>query len=165
MKRVICTVIVLMILASCRQANLLTYKRKQYYSESSVISRDSVLTLYQNVCFNIPNMMDEEFCHTLKLSFTDTLAAKTKKVLDLEKDTALVKAQYSRFSVWNWDSENNQLKGRVEILTWDSSGILLKEKVMVYDYRRKTTRRFTGTRLFTRPARHAVAEEYTNDKD
>lgn len=139
----------LTILASCcSRTNLLTYNYQKYYEENSIITSDSTFKLYQNICYNKPGVIDEEFCYYLTLKFTDTTAAKTKRILDLQTDTLIVKAGYGIFSVWNWSDENNKVSGQIEILKWDKDEVILKEKVQATDYRRKETKKFIGTRFF-----------------
>ena len=139
-----------MVLTSCVSSNVLTYKNRQHYKENSIITSDTVFKLYQNVCYNKPGVIDEEFCYDLKLTFLDTAAAKTKKTLDLQIDTNIVKAEYGIFSVWNWSNENNKVAGQIEITQWNSDKVTLKENVIVTDYRRKETKKFKGTRTFIR---------------
>ena len=140
----------LLVLTSCVSPNVLTYKKRQYYSENSIITSDTIFKLYQNVCYNKPGVIDEEFCYYLKLIFFDTTAAKAKKTLDLQTDTDIVKAEYGIFSIWNWSNESNKVFGQIEITHWDSNNVTLKENLVVTDYRRKGNKKFKGTRTFTR---------------
>lgn len=43
---------------------------------NNIIASDSTFKLYQNVCYNKPDVIDEEHCYDLKLTFFDTTAAK-----------------------------------------------------------------------------------------
>jgi len=140
----------LTILTSCSRTNLLTYKHKKYYKENSIITSDSTFKLHQNVCYNRPSVIDEEFCYDLTLKFIDTTAAKTKRIIDLQADTLIVKAGYGVFSVWNWSDENNKVSGQIEILKWDKNEVTLKENIKVIDFRRKETKKFVGTRTYKR---------------
>lgn len=139
---------ILTILVSCSRPNLLTYKYKRNYSENSVIGKDSPFKLYQTVCYNKRGVIDEEFCYDLTLKFIDTNAAKTKRILDLQSDTLIVKAEYGIFSVWNWGNENNNVSGQIELLKWTKNKITLKENIQAIDLKRKETKRFVGTRTF-----------------
>jgi hypothetical protein len=150
MKKLILTNCILIILAPCSQTNLLTYKHKKYYSENSIITSDSVFKLYQNVCYNRPGVIDEEFCHELTLTFLDTTAAKIKKILNLATDTLIVKSHYGIFSVWNWDDENNKVSGQIEIINWSNDGITLSENIITNDQRRKEIKKYKGTRTFNK---------------
>ena len=139
-----------LILASCGHPNLLNYKRRKYYEENSIIKKDSIFELYQYVLYNRLGIIDEEFCYNLTLTFLDTAAAKTKRILNLATDTLIVKSSYGRFSVWNWSDEHNIVTGQIEIVTWDKDGITLKENIIVLDYRRKETKTYKGTRTYNR---------------
>ena len=150
MTRLILTYCFLTILTSSCRTNLLTYKHKKYYKENSIITSDSTFKLYQNVCYNKPGVIDEEFCFDLTLKFIDTTAAKTKRILDLQSDTLIVKAGYGIFSVWNWSDENNKVCGRIEILKWDKDEVIVKENIQAVDFRRKETKKFVGTRTYKR---------------
>jgi len=141
---------IILILASCISSNILTYKNKHHYSEENVIMIDSSFKLIQSVCYNKPDIIDEEFCHNLKLTFLDTAMAKAKQTLDLEVDTNIVKAEYGIFSIWNWENENNQVSGQIEITYLDTNQAILTEDIIVTDHRRTETKVFKGTRTFTR---------------
>jgi hypothetical protein len=129
---------------------LLSYKHKKYFKENSIITSDPTFKLYQNICYDRPGIIDEEFCYSLTLRFIDTTAARTKRILDLQTDTLIVKAGYEIFSIWNWSEENNNISGQIEILKWDKNEVLLKENIKAVDFRRKETRKFAGTRTFKR---------------
>jgi hypothetical protein len=150
MTRLVLTYCILTILASCSRTNLLTYKHKKNYKEKSIITSDPNFKLDQNVCYNRPAVIDEEFCYHLTLKFIDAAAAITKRILDLQADTLMVKAGYGTVSVWNWSDENSKVTGQIEILKWDKDEIILKENIRVIDLRRKETKRFMGTRSFKR---------------
>jgi hypothetical protein len=150
MTRVILTYFILTILTSCSQTNLLRYRHKKHYKENSIITSDTTFKLYQNVCYNRPGVIDEEFCYELTLTFIDTVAAKTKKILNLATDTSIVKSRYGIFSVWNWEDENNKVTGQIEIIAWDKNSVTLKENIFASDYRRKETKNYKGTRTYKR---------------
>jgi len=105
------TYCILTILTSCSRTNLLTYQNQKYYSENSIITSETTFKLYQQVCYSRPGIIDEEFCYFVTLKFIDTTAVKTKRILDLQADTLIVKAGYGIFSVWNWSDENNKVSG------------------------------------------------------
>ena len=107
-------------------------------------------TLYQDIGYNSPGVIDEEFSYTLNLIFLDLATAKTKKKLDLTRDTAIIRSKYGVFSVWNWDDEDNKVSGQIEIITWSKRSVTIKENVFIYDVRRNEKRTFIGTRTFKR---------------
>jgi hypothetical protein len=130
---------------------LLTYRHKKYYNEDSIITSDTTFKLYQNVCYNRPEVIDEEGCYDLTLTFLDTTAAKTKKNLNLATDTLIVKSRYGISSIWNWQEENNKVTGQIEIIAWDRNAVTIKENIFVSDYRRKQTKKYKGRRTFKKP--------------
>ena len=150
MKRLILTYCILTILTSCSRTNLLTYKNKKFYEENSIILSDTTTKLYQRILYNRPGIIDEEFSYDLTLTFLDTAAARTKKILNLETDTLIIKSRYGVFSIWNWEVENNKVSGQIEIVAWDKNSITLKENIYVSDFRRNETRNYNGTRTYKR---------------
>ena len=139
--------LVLIVLNSCSQ-NILNYKSQQYYEEYNTIESDSIFKLSQNICYNKPGLIDEEFCYCLTLQFTDIAVAGPKKILNLFKDTATIISRYRINSIWNWDDENNKITGKVRKVKWSKDEITLKENVTVTDYRRNKIKRYAGTVRF-----------------
>ena len=144
------TYIILATLVSCSGTNVLTYKNRLYFHEKSTITNDSISKFYQLVCYDKPNVLDEEFCYDLTLIFPDTIVIKAKKSLNFSIDTAIIKSKYVLSSVWNWSSENNKVAGRIKILNWNRNEVKLKETIIVFDFRRKQIKKFVGTRVFKR---------------
>ena len=142
--------IAVLILSSCVGSNVLTYKDREHFKENSVITSSTTFKLYQHACYNKPEILDEEFCYYLTLVFLDTAAAKTKKVLDLQTDTNIVRAEYGIFSIWNWSDEHNDVSGQIKITQWDNDQVTLIEDVIAKDHRRNETKKFKGTRTFVR---------------
>jgi len=122
------------------------YKNKKYYTKENTIANDSIFKLCQMVSFS-PRAIDAGHVSRLYLTFLDTNAAKTKKVLHLETDTLIVKSKYDFWSVWFWDDYNpDKIKGTIKILQWDTDKIILKENISVIKakkrvekYREKST--------------------------
>ena len=139
--------------------NLLAYKDSTYYKESSIIQTykshsKNELILYQEVCYNEPVIIDEEYCYTLKLIFLDKENIKLDLVLNLANDTSIIKCEYGVLSGWSLNYDNNiQISGQIEIIEWGKKRITIKENIIVYDKRKNTKRVFVGTRTFTRQKR------------
>ncbi|MEI8204717.1 MAG: hypothetical protein WCH34_16985 [Bacteroidota bacterium] len=140
----------LTILISCNVTRVLNLKHRKYYTERSIISSDTLTTLIQMVSYNVPHVIDEEFSYELIFKFIDTTAAKTKRILNLETDTAIIKTIYDIASVWNWEEETYSLRGKIEILEWKTDSITIKQNVIVDDKRRKDILKFKGKRTFTK---------------
>jgi hypothetical protein len=138
---------VTLVLAACGY-NVLHLKYRRHYTERSILTRDTVRTAYQQACYDRRNVIDEGHCYYLRLRFPDTAAIHGGMRLDLERDTALVRADYGLFSIWNWSEERNTVRGTITVLEWSPGHIRLNERVRVEDERRDETRRFNGTRTF-----------------
>lgn len=143
-------VLIVTFIFSCTKNNVLLYKHKKYYKENNIITSDTIFTLYQKVCYNKPGVIDEEFCYSLKLEFLDTNLAKSKRIIDLQSDTLILKASYGLFSVWNWENEETRISGQIEIIKWNPKGVIVKEHILCEDIRTNEINRFLGTRVFTR---------------
>jgi hypothetical protein len=144
------TYLILILLTSSCGKNLLTYKHRMHYREDNIIDSVNNSKLCQSVGYNRPGVVDEEFYYELRITFLDSAAAKTKRVLDLEKDSSIVHVTYGIFSVWSWEAEKNTVKGQIEIKNWDPSGITLKENIVATNFTRKETKKYKGTRTFKR---------------
>lgn len=140
----------LLIFSSCSYKNLLKYKHKKNYQEKSVIKSDSKLKLYQNVCYGRPNTADAGFCYKLKLTFLDSINAKNKRILNIEKDTLIIKCSYDKSSAWFYGSDKNKITGQIEIIKWGLNEIILKENIIITDSDWKERNKFKGTRSFKR---------------
>jgi hypothetical protein len=147
MRTITTACIFLMLLTSSCSKNLLTYKYKRHFYEHSTFLNDS--TFVQSISYNRRRVIDEEYAHKLIFSFYDIAAAKEKKILNLKTDRDIVKTSYDLFSVWNWEDENYELSGEIEILKWDKNKLKLKEKIKVIDHQRKETYHFVGKRTFS----------------
>lgn len=140
----------LLMLAACSKANLLTYRYRLHFDEESIIKNDNVLILTQSIDFNLPRSVDEEYSYELQLIFIDPDAAKKKKVLNLETDTLIVQSSFGLFSVWRWDDADTKVSGQIKILNWHKNSIRLKENVFVVDTIEKTSNKYIGRRTFHR---------------
>lgn len=121
----------LFLFSACSPTNQLHYKCRRHFYEENVIRIKPPFTLSQDICYNRPRVHDEEYCHTLTFTFLDTTAAKAKRVLNLETDTAIVNTDYGVYSTWLWGEEPFLVSGRIEILAWNRRRIRLKEQVVV----------------------------------
>lgn len=133
---------------SCSTSNVLLYKKQKYYTENNIISSKEMGKIHQRVCYNNPQIKDEEHCHELSFTIKNIESALQKKIINIETDTDIVKCEYSVFSTWNWDNENNKVSGTFEILKWTKDEIELNENIIINDYRRKTVKTFKGKRTF-----------------
>ena len=136
-------------LLSCQTPNLLRDKYRPFYSESNTWTvQDGKHLLTQRICYNRPGVIDEEFCEVFTCSVPDSAAFRNKKVIQVERDTAIVALRYGRYSVWNWSDERNQLTGTLELLRWTPEELLLREKIIIHDFRRNERKKLAGKRKF-----------------
>jgi len=149
-KRLLFLFTLLILFTSCSNLLLLRYNFKKYHAKQcNYIRNDTIFRLEQIVFYNKPNVIDSWFARGLFFTFLNTNAAKTKKILDLETDTLIVKTEYSGWSVWDWsENESNKIKGTIELLQWDADKIILREKIFVTDYKRKQKKKYIGEKAF-----------------
>lgn len=131
--------------SSCSTNVLMLKYRRHFYEHDSVHS--APLVLEQDVQFNDPRIIDEEYTHSLEITFHDTAAAKRKKVLNLNKDTAIVTVSYENISVWNWFSNYNIVGGTIKILKWKQHKIVLEENLTARGYADRKVR-YRGRKTF-----------------
>lgn len=131
-------------------SDVLKLKDEQYYRETNIIKKGKNYHLYQSVCHNQPGVVDEEFCYFLSLDFADPDSAKSKRVLNVEADTAIVKVASGISSAWNLGEDKNKITGQIEIVKWDKNEIILNENILVTNYLTRVSMCFVGTRTFKR---------------
>ncbi len=153
MKRLLIIIFSLTFIICHGQINVLTLKDSTNYNENNIILRDKKITknkftLSQEINYNEPGSVDEEFSYTLTLVFPEPEAANTKKTIDLSSDTTLVQSSYGVFSVWRWNNEKCKISGQIEIVDWNKNSITIKENISIYVAYRNETITFIGTRTF-----------------
>ena len=141
--------ILLLLLSACNSSNLLTYKYRLHYHEESVITKDTVFTLFQSIEYNKRNVNDEEHGYALTFKFKDLLAAASKKAVNLAIDTALVETQFNTFSVW-YESDKYAVSGEIKILKWNKNKVVLEENVRIVNSSGHEIYYYRGTRKFKR---------------
>lgn len=111
--------------------NVLQIKNKIYYKETNELYGDSISVARQDVCYDNPNIFDDESCHRLIIIFLDTAKAKSLSVIDVARDTAIIGCYYSRSgALYSFDSKNNII-GQIRIDSWDLDGIQLDLKIEI----------------------------------
>lgn len=130
--------------------NILKLKKKPYYSERNHYSSDSSVALIQEVCYNKPKTVDEEYCVILKLQFIDPLKAKELKTLTIGKDSSIVQCSFDFQSVWNWEDEKTSISGSIQLLDWTKTAVKLRLDLQILDHSRKKIYSYEGIRSFKR---------------
>lgn len=134
-------------LAGAQETDVLTLKDGKYHSEQNILDKN--FTLVQQVLYDVPGSIDEEYNLLLYISFPDAPKARQLKTLDV-KDSSLIKVRFDIFSVWNWEEENTATSGHITILSWTSTSVRVNFDLIVQDNRRKREYVYRGTRTFIR---------------
>jgi hypothetical protein len=142
--------LILMALCCCcfaQQVKIFHLKRHKFWTEQNSFSIDTVLNIQQEVCYNVPSIIDEELCMQLNFFIIDTVHAMNKD-LDLSKDTSLVKCNFDISSVWNWEPESVLISGSIKLISKTATTIKIRLDVNVYDSKRSKRYIYKGTRIF-----------------
>jgi hypothetical protein len=137
---------------------MLSYRGRKYFEEGSEFyfyyngpMADSLFTLSQFLRYDNPRMMDEQYIHGLAFKIIDTTAAKQKKTLTLEIDTAIIKAYYGLTHFLSYlNPKTYEPTGELTILKWTSESIDVKENIIVRDKELDKPVFFKGRRTFLR---------------
>jgi hypothetical protein len=128
---------------------------KKYYSEKDSLSRDSLLNLVQEICYDEPEVIDEEHCFYLKLSILDTTKARQLRLLNVSRDTSIINCLFYIRSVWSpmWNILGDRkatITGTVKIVSWTTNSITADLHLRIKDYRRSKTYLYIykGQRIF-----------------
>jgi hypothetical protein len=139
--------------------NALRLKEKRYYAEKNTFSSDTTVNLRQEVCYNKPGVIDEEYCFILNIIISDTLKAKQLKKIDLAKDSSIIKCTWDLLSVWNWEDESTTISGIVTIVSWTKKAIEVDLNVEAYDNRHKEGYSYKGRRRFSKTKNVTPADD------
>lgn len=125
--------------------DVLQLKNKRYFKEKDEFYKDSSIYILCEVCYNNPNVLDEEYCRSITLTIKDTSKFRTAKTIDIEKDTAIISCSYNRLSVWNWNGVKNKIKGQLQITSITDKKIKLDLDITV---KAKEEYKYKGRRTF-----------------
>ena len=125
--------------------DVLQLKSKVHFTEKDEFYQDTSLYILCEVCYNNPNVIDEEYCRSITLTVKDTLKFRTVQTFDLEKDTAIISCSYNRFSVWNWNEVKNKISGNIQVISRTANSIKLQLNITV---KAKEEYRYIGRRTF-----------------
>ena len=96
--------------------SVLNLHQKTNYKEANKFWRDNGIVLYQEVVFNDPNVIDDEYSQMLSISILDSAILAGQRFFDLTSDSAIVKCSYDRLSPWNWSKRNVRIVGHLKII-------------------------------------------------
>jgi hypothetical protein len=118
------------------------FERNRFWS-------DSIITLRQQVTFNDPGIIDEEFTQLLTIKLFQQINKTDRKVFDVVKDSSLISCSYDRLSVWNWSEKKTVRTGQVRVISAGKRAVVLKLDLTVHEPG-KGTYIYRGVRKFTK---------------
>jgi hypothetical protein len=138
---------ILLLTIRCNTTNQLELHKNDYYKEKTHIELGSEVKLFQKIAYNHPKETDK---YWTELSFTlkDTLRFIEKQTFDLTKDTAIVSCKYGYFTNTDWKNYNYKISGTLTLIEWKIGCIILKEDILVEDFKRKEKKWYKGYRTF-----------------
>jgi|GEM_PF-4998689 len=96
---------------------VLELKEKNNYKEINKFWSKADFTALQEVAYNEPTMIDEEFTQVLLINFLQEPKMLDKRLIDIESDTASIQCSFRRLSVWNWSGTRNSIAGKIRIVS------------------------------------------------
>jgi hypothetical protein len=97
--------------------SVLSLQQKTNYKEASKFWRDNDIVLWQEVTFNDPNIIDDEYSQILSISILDSAIVAGQRLFNLVNDSAIVKCTYDRLSPWNWSKKIIKTVGQLKIIS------------------------------------------------
>ena len=133
-----------------KEINLLAYSDSIGYSEGTIKIRDTLFTEVFHRYLDEKDISVLEV-HCLDILITGPVAAKKKRVLDLYKDSALVRAKYRFQTFLNTPQQeiaHGKVSGRIEIIASSRRTVTIKIDVYAFDITGTEKRKWTGIRTF-----------------
>jgi len=134
-----------------QKTEVLQLNKQLYFKEYNTFSNDSVCTLVQAVCYDAPDVDDEEHCNVLTIIIKDSAKFKKLKSFDLIKNKLLVNCRYKRESMWNLKYKKTKITGHINLVSWSSDSIVLNLDIVVLDIEADQTYIYKGDRTFLNP--------------
>ncbi len=134
-----------------QKTEVLQLNKQLYFTEYNTISNDSAYILVQAVCYDAPNIDDEEHCNVLTITIKDSAKFKKIKSIDLVKNKLLITCKYKRESIWNQKYKKTKITGHINLLSWSSDSIVLNLDIAVLDIEGDQTYIYKGERTFLKP--------------
>lgn len=102
--------------------------------------------MYLGVTYDVRYSIDEEYTRELRFMFKQPIKSLVGKTLDVQKDTAIVKASYDNMSVWDWGS--SPVNGKITVKDCNAAIVKLRMDLYIYDGIRTGIQHYRGTRKF-----------------
>ncbi|HWJ27451.1 MAG TPA: hypothetical protein VNS32_12980 [Flavisolibacter sp.] len=96
---------------------LLELNQAKNYKEGNYFWRDSFITVLQELAYNDPKIIDEEFSQYLTIRFLQKPYLENNKSFDVVKDSNLIKCSYDQISVWRWSEKKTLISGQVKVIS------------------------------------------------
>jgi hypothetical protein len=125
---------------------MLNLKDQKYFSEKSLFTYDSVLTIGLQIYFDIPEMADEENYQDMFFTIKNTSNFKPGVKFDLQKDSSLIKPLYTLTGAWRFEPANSYF-GYIKVLSNTRSEISLYLDFTVEGQKKYI---YKGQRTFTK---------------
>lgn len=144
-------------LARSQPVNVLSLKDQAHFSERNTFSSENYTILVQEVNFNVPRALDEEYWITLSLTIIDTAKAMRSQWLSL-RDTSAIKCVFDWTSAWLWQDRETAISGRVKINSWTKESIEADFDIEVFDYNFKRSYIYNKKRTFLKAKKAATKQ-------
>jgi hypothetical protein len=127
---------------------LLDFGRNKNFTERNKFRIGSPIILTQEINYNDPNSIDEEYSKLLTITI-DAKSFRSKQFFDIVRDSALIKCYLQKTSVWNWDGTKSVVSGSLQILRANTREIEVSLNVLVVK-EDKDIMLYRGVRTFIR---------------
>jgi len=137
------------LLCSCSNTNLLSYRVRPYYKETNSYQLDSIIFFKQAIQYDRPGSIDEEYSFGI-IFFVDSAALLKNRTINL-MDTSAVQYYHSlpgRFYHAYGTYYPYKLDGQLKLLKWTDTKIKLKERITVLDSLQQKVHTYNGRRTF-----------------
>lgn len=114
-------------------------------------------TLMYDVTYDIPDHFDEEYTHRFVIEMIDTLALKKGKVLNVAKDSAIVKCHYTLLTsnmllmqLYQPERFPATMIGTIKVLNWTDEAIEFEFDIAIKEGTRKGFLFYQGNKKLSR---------------
>jgi hypothetical protein len=146
--KIVILITVLVLFVSCVPAKKSFHSSP--YHESYLFQKDSLLTFFQSISYDVTNSIDEEYWENLQISIRDTGQVVENSVIKIT-DNQLVEAKYNFTSVWRFPGENNyQVYGEIYILKIKRNYFTVYQNVWIETENNVSIKYFRGNRNYKR---------------
>ena len=126
--------------------DILSLKDQKFFSEKDVFTSDSILKIGLQVYFDIPEADDDEHLQEMVFTIKNKSTFKAGAKFDLQKDSSLIKPQYTLRGAWRFEGANGY-SGYIKVLS-----LTKNEMTLYFDFVVEGQNKYIykGQRLVTR---------------